>query len=160
MESGMGRSSMLQQRSTAWGALPLMLGFCATGVGVALPGALLPVLQARWHLQDERAGRLFLVAWIGSSLGALVVRESLRTTLLLGALAACTASAGLARCTGDEALLFMTLFGFGLGAVMTSISLIRQQQTMRQRNGVGTTESRLGTRCLSHPFTYHPRPRG
>src|ERR1035437_5363598 len=61
-------------------AAPLYLGFAAAGGGVALPGALLPVMMLRWHLQDEQGGRLFLLAWIGSSLGALLVRGSLRST--------------------------------------------------------------------------------
>ena len=36
----------------------LYLGFAATGVGVALPGALLPLLLRRWSLSDARGGLL------------------------------------------------------------------------------------------------------
>ena len=67
-----------------WQTLLLYAGFLGTGVGVALPGVLLPVFLLNWHLRDEQAGRLFLLAWAGSSLGALAVRGSLRTCLALG----------------------------------------------------------------------------
>lgn len=113
---------------------PLYLGFAATGVGVALPGALLPVMLQRWDLQDEQGGRLFLLAWIGSSLGALLVHGSMRTVLLCGSIAVALGAAGLAFCAGGSADGWMALYGLGLGLTMTSISLIRQ----RQSGGSGT----------------------
>jgi fucose permease len=118
---------------------PLYLGFAATGVGVALPGALLPAMLLRWHLGDEQAGRLFLLAWIGSSLGALLVRGSLRITLLFGSAAVLLGAVGLSFSAGPGADGWMPLYGLGLGLTMTSISLIRQQQT----NGSGTEMVRL-----------------
>ncbi len=109
-------------------AIPLYLGFAATGVGVALPGALLPALIARWRLGDEQGGRLFLMAWAGSSLGALLVRGSLPRVLACGSLAVAVAAAALARSGGSGVHAWMALYGLGLGMSMTSISLIRQQQ--------------------------------
>jgi FHS family glucose/mannose:H+ symporter-like MFS transporter len=120
-------------------AVPLYLGFAATGVGVALPGAVLPVMLLRWHLQDEQGGRLFLLAWIGSSLGALLVRGSLRVALLCGSIAIALAAVGLGFCAGQAADAWMALYGLGLGLTMTSISLVRQQQT----SGSGTEMVRL-----------------
>jgi hypothetical protein len=120
-------------------AVPLYLGFAATGVGVALPGALLPVMLLRWHFQDEQGGRLFLMAWIGSSLGALLVRGSLRTTLLCGSIAIALGTIGLSLCSWLGAYVYMTLYGLGLGLTMTSISLIRQRRT----GGSGTELVRL-----------------
>lgn len=108
---------------------PLYLGFAATGVGVALPGALLPVMLQRWHLQDEQGGRLFLLAWVGSSLGALLVRGSMRTTLLCGSTAVALGAAGLSFCAGRGADAWIALYGMGLGLTMTSISLVRQRQS-------------------------------
>jgi MFS transporter, FHS family, glucose/mannose:H+ symporter len=112
-------------------AIPLYLGFAATGVGVALPGALLPAMLLRWHLQDEQAGRLFLLAWIGSSLGALLVRGSLRRTLLVGSVAVALGATGLGFCAGRGANAWMALYGLGLGLTMTSASLVRQRQSLR-----------------------------
>jgi FHS family glucose/mannose:H+ symporter-like MFS transporter len=127
------------RKKSIGGVIPLYLGFLATGVGVALPGALLPALLLRWHLQDEQGGRLFLMAWIGSSLGALAVRGSLRTVMLLGSLAVAVGALGLGLCGGHGADALMVLYGLGLGATMTSISLIRQQQSA----GSGTEMVRL-----------------
>lgn len=118
---------------------PLHFGFAATGIGVALPGALLPVLLQRWHLQDEQGGQLFLLAWIGSSLGALLVHGSMRTTLFCGSAAVALAAVGLSFCDGRGADPCMALYGLGLGLTMTSISLIRQQQSA----GSGTELVRL-----------------
>lgn len=109
--------------------LPLYLGFAATGVGVAFPGAVLPVLLMRWHLRDEQGGSLFLMAWIGSSLGALLVAGSLRRALLCGSLGVAIAALGLSVCSSRFAGPIMLVYGLGLGAAMTSISLIRQQQS-------------------------------
>ena len=118
---------------------PLYLGFAATGVGVALPGALLPVMLLRWHFQDEQGGRLFLLAWVGSSLGALLVHGSMRTVLFCGSIAVALGAVGLSFCAGGGADACMALYGSGLGLTMTSISLIRQ----RQSGGTGTELVRL-----------------
>ena len=117
----------------------LYLGFMASGVAVALPGVLLPVLLAQWHMRDEQGGRLFLVGWIGSSIGALLIRGSLRTALCLGCAAVAVGASGLALCGGVGADALMGLYGLGLGTAMTAISLIRQQQT----SGRGTEMVRL-----------------
>jgi len=107
---------------------PLYFAFAATGVGVALPGAVLPVLAAHWHMNDAVSGRLFLSAWIGSSAGALLVRGSLRRTLFLACLACAVAASALTWTSGHFAWLWMLVYGCGLGAAMTAISLIRQMQ--------------------------------
>lgn len=109
--------------------LPLYLAFAATGVGVALPGAILPALLLRWHLGDEAAGRLFLLAFLGSSLGALLTRGPLRLTLAPGSLTTALAAAGLAITQPYAVNLLIFFFGLGLGVVMTSTSLLRQRQT-------------------------------
>ena len=108
--------------------LPLYLGFAATGVGVALPGVLLPVLLSSWHLADEQGGLLFLMAWLGSASGALLVRGPLRRVLIVGASAIVASSVLMATCAGHGAYAWMLLYGFGLGLTMTSVSLIRQRQ--------------------------------
>jgi len=120
----------LGQLGCADSAVPLYLGFAATGVGVALPGALLPAMLLRWRLQDAQAGRLFLLAWIGSSLGALLVRGPLRRMLLSGGVAVALGAAGLGFCAARAADAWMAVYGLGLGLAMTSISLMRQQQSL------------------------------
>ena len=110
--------------------LPLYLAFAATGVGVAFPGAVLPVLLTRWHLRDDQGGTLFLMAWIGLSTGALLTAGSLRRALLWGSVAVAIAALGLGLCSSRFADPIMLVYGLGLGAAMTSISLIRQQQSL------------------------------
>lgn len=135
-----GKTTRVTPRITVpQAAIPLYLGFAATGVGVALPGALLPVLLMHWRLGDEQGGRLFLMAFIGSSLGALVVRGSLRKSLLFGSMAAAAGAIGLAVCPAVAAYGCIALYGFGLGLTMTSINLIRQ----RQSGGSGAVLVRL-----------------
>ena len=95
---------------------------------MALPGALLPVLLQRWQLQDAQGGTLFLLAWAGSSVGALLVRGSLRTTLVCGTSAIAVASFALAFCGGHWVDIYICVYGMGLGLTMTTISLIRQRQ--------------------------------
>lgn len=150
MYPAMGESSLSSRREgrdpggtaraeihTNWrAALPLYLGFVATGVGVALPGATLPAMLQRWGMTDAQGGRLFLFAWIGSSLGALFVHGSLRRTLLAGCTATACGALGLGFGAGAalQADAWMLLYGAGLGLAMTSISLI-QQASSKERSG-------------------------
>jgi len=120
-----------EEKSASLSVFPLYAAFAATGIGVALPGALLPALLPRWHMSDAQGGRLFLMAFLGSSLGALLVRGSLRTMMLLGGLAIAAAAAALGFCAAAGTDAWMFLYGAGLGATMTAISLIRQQQANR-----------------------------
>ena len=137
VEGDAGRAASGVARALA--VAPLYLGFAATGIGVALPGALLPAMLQRWHLQDAQGGQLFLLAWIGSSIGALLVRGSMRTTLFCGSSAVTLGAAGLSFCAGRGADACIALYGLGLGLTMTSISLLRQ----RQSGGTGTELVRL-----------------
>ncbi len=120
-----------EEKRASLSVFPLYAAFAATGLGVALPGALLPALLPRWHMSDAQGGRLFLLAFLGSSLGALLVRGSLRTMMLLGGLAIAGGAAALGFSGGTGADAWMFLYGAGLGATMTAISLIRQQQAVR-----------------------------
>ena len=125
--------------------LPLYIAFAATGVAVALPGAILPALLVRWHLGDAQAGQLFFAAWVGSALGSLVVRGSLRTTLTLGSALVACAAVCIAFLDGHGANACLALYGFGLGITMTSISLTRQQQVVKAGRSTGTEMVRLNS---------------
>ncbi len=109
--------------------VPLYGGFVASGIGVALPGAILPVLLMRWKLQDEGGGTLFLLAFAGSSLGALLVSGSLLRAVAFGSIVIALASVGLSVCPAGLAFSFMFLSGLGLGGTMTAMSLLVQRRT-------------------------------
>jgi FHS family glucose/mannose:H+ symporter-like MFS transporter len=114
--------------------LPLYIGFAATGICCALPGALLPSLLLRWRLDDRHGGQLFFVFWMGASLGALMVQRSLRRSIATGCLLIVGATWVLAMVGGRLASPLMFLFGLGLGVTMTSMSLLRQQEKPHARS--------------------------
>jgi FHS family glucose/mannose:H+ symporter-like MFS transporter len=118
-----------------WQTLPLYAAFAGTGVCCALMGVLLPTLLAEWRLSDHAAGFIFLLIWIGSSLGALIVMNALRLSITLGCGCIAAAAGGLAFFSGSISSPLMLLYGLGLGLTMTSISLLRQQ-TMRHARSV------------------------
>jgi len=111
----------------------LYLGFAATGVCVALPGAVLPALLRQWALNDSQAGFLFFLGWMGSSLGALLVRGSRARSLALGCVLIALAAATMAAASGWLCFAAMGLFGLGLGVAMTSISLLRTSRNPASR---------------------------
>lgn len=105
------------------------LTFAATGVGCALPGVLLPVLITRWNLHDQQAGLAFFFSWLGSSFGALLVRSSLRQSVIAGGVLVTLGSWGITGAAGGPLPLWMALYGAGMGLTMTSISLVRQRES-------------------------------
>jgi fucose permease len=108
----------------------MYLIFAATGVGVALPGVLLPVLMARWQLKDEQGGVVLLFSFLGSSLSNLLIRGSLRATMGWGAVLTTLSCWGFAELSLKEFPWIVGVFGLGMGLVMTSISLVRRKHTL------------------------------
>jgi FHS family glucose/mannose:H+ symporter-like MFS transporter len=111
----------------------IYLGFAATGVGMALPGSVLPTLLAQWSLADRQAGLLFSLGWLGSSLGALLVRASRVRSLVLGTLLAALGAFGMAFSSRWSCFLCMAIFGLGLGITMTSTSLLQSARNAERR---------------------------
>ncbi len=107
----------------------LSFGFTLTGFGVALPGAALPALLVHWHLQDRGGGLLFLLAWLGSTGGAVLSRGNQWHSVLRGTLLTCAASILLAVAVEPWIYAAVLVYGIGLGISMTSISVLRAQQT-------------------------------
>src|SRR5215471_7549940 len=96
------------------------LGFIPTGVIVTILGPMLPILIARWALNDAQAGNLFLVQFLACLVGVqlsgvLLARLGFRPAFLLGLL---SMAAGIATIyTGSLRLGFtsVSLYGLGLG---------------------------------------------
>jgi len=109
------------------------LGFAATGVGMALPGSVLPALLSQWSLADRQAGLLFFLGWSGSSLGALFVQASRVRSLALGNLLAALGAVGMAYSSRWSCFLSMAIFGFGLGMTMTATSLLQSARNVHRR---------------------------
>lgn len=99
------------------------IGFAGTGVGMSLPGSVLPALLTHLALKDNEAGFFFFMGWLGTSIGALLVQRSrIGSTVLATALVA-MGSIGLAYSTHNTCFLWMAIYGIGLGMAMTAMSL-------------------------------------
>jgi len=111
----------------------IYLGFAATGVGMALPGAVLPIMLAQWSLADRQAGLLFFLGWLGSSLGALAVWSSRARSLSTGTMLAALGCFGMAFSSRWSCFPSMGVFGLGLGMTMTSTSLLQAARNTERR---------------------------
>lgn len=104
--------------------LGLYAGFAATGVGVAMPGALLPLLLRRWNLGDTRGGVLLFCFFLASTAGALLSRGVMNRSVARGALFTAAGAVWLAMASRGWGFAAMSVYGFGLGVAMTSTSLL------------------------------------
>jgi fucose permease len=109
------------------------LGFAATGIGMALPGSVLPALLWQWSLADRQAGLLFFLGWSGCSLGALLVQPSRVRSLALGNALAGLGSIGMAYSSRWSCFPSMAIFGLGLGMTMTATSLLQSTRNADRR---------------------------
>jgi FHS family glucose/mannose:H+ symporter-like MFS transporter len=111
----------------------IYIGFAATGVGMALPGAVLPVLLLEWHIADSQAGLFLFLGWMGTSLGALLVRPSRTKSLAIGCALTAVGLLGMAFSARWVCFGWMAVYGLGLGMVMTSGSLLQAARNADRR---------------------------
>ncbi len=111
----------------------LYLGFAATGVGVALPGALLPLLLRRWSLGDARGGLLLFCFFLATTTGALLSRGRMNRSIARGALLTSAGAFWLGFASRDWAFAAIVVYGLGLGIAMTSTSLLVSRQFAEER---------------------------
>jgi MFS transporter, FHS family, glucose/mannose:H+ symporter len=108
--------------------IPFYAGFAATGVSVAIPGAMMPWLLTRWTMDDAQAGLLFFLFFLGSTSGAALSRGSLQRSIIRGTACTALAAALLPFAAHWAAYAAMLFYGFGLGITMTSISLLHSRR--------------------------------
>lgn len=111
----------------------LYLGFAATGVSLALPGALLPLLLRRWSLGDVRGGLLLFCFFLASTTGALVSRGRMKRSIARGALLTSIGAAWLGFANLGWGFAAIIVYGLGLGIAMTSISLLISREFPDER---------------------------
>lgn len=111
----------------------LYLGFAATGVGVALPGALLPLLLRRWSLGDARGGLLLFCFFLATTTGALVSRGRMNRSIARGALLTSAGAVWLGFASRDWGFAAIVVYGLGLGIAMTSTSLLVSRRFAEER---------------------------
>ena len=111
----------------------LYLGFAATGVSVALPGALLPLLLRRWSLGDARGGLLLFCFFLATTTGALVSRGRMNRSIARGALLTSAGAVWLGFASRGWGFVAIVVYGLGLGIAMTSTSLLVSRQFPEER---------------------------
>ena len=107
--------------------------FFATGIAVALPGAILPLFLVKWALRDQQAGVLFFCFFVSSSAGALLSRGQLPRSIARGCAAAALGAGALSVASRSSVFAAMLLYGVGLGIAMTSISLLQSRRHPHDR---------------------------
>ena len=118
-------------RGDAGGSAPtaiILAAFVGTGIGAALPGAMLPLLLVRWSLSDTQAGTLFFLFFVGSASGALLSRGLLSRSILRGCATTALGAVLLALASRSTAFAAITIYGVGLGITMTSGSLLQSRR--------------------------------
>jgi fucose permease len=103
-------------------------GFAATGVGLSLPGALMPILLRHWNIGDARGGVLLFCFYAAAPLGSLAVRGRRLRWVLGGSLISMAGAAWLGLGGALTAMAAIAVYGFGLGSTITSISLLQSQR--------------------------------
>ena len=119
--------------TSAAASLLVYTAFFLTGVGLVLPGAMLPLLLRRWAIGDARGGLLLFLFFIGSMLGAVASRGSLARSFARGAAVTASGALALAVVSRTSAFAAMALYGLGLGIVMTSSSLMQARRRAHER---------------------------
>jgi len=135
----------------------IYLGFAGTGLGMALPGSVLPALLKEWSLADSQAGFFFFLGWLGTSIGALLVRASRARSLALGSFLIAVGAFGMAYASRWTCFGFMAIYGIGLGMTMTAVSLLQASRNASQR---GLELNRLNLiwalgACICPPLAAH-----
>ena len=109
------------------------LGFAGTGVGMALPGSVLPALLKQWSMSDAQAGFFFFLGWMGTSVGALLVGSSRVRSLALGSFLVAIGALGMAFGSRWPGFTSMAVYGVGLGMTMTAVSLLQARRNALRR---------------------------
>ena len=105
------------------------IAFLPTGILTTLLGPMLPILIARWALNDTQAGNLFLVQFLASLLGVqlagvLLTRWGFRPAFLLGLLLMACGVATLYMGSLGLGLASVAAYGLGLGLIIPTNNLL------------------------------------
>ena len=116
----------------------LHIGFVLIGIVNTLLGAILPMLSARWRLDDAGAGALFLVqsagAIVGSALSGILIKRFGFLPLLVagfGLMAASTACLGFESSVAGA--LSISVTGLSLGLTIPTINLLISELNVERR---------------------------
>jgi MFS transporter, FHS family, glucose/mannose:H+ symporter len=105
------------------------IAFLPTGILTTLLGPMLPILIARWAMNDTQAGNLFLVQFLASLVGVqlsgvLLARRGFRPAFLSGQLLMACGVATLYMGSPGLGLAAVAAYGLGLGLIVPSDNLL------------------------------------
>ncbi len=128
------------------------IAFFPTGILTTLLGPMLPILIARWAMNDTQAGDLFLVQFLASLVGVqlsgvLLARWGFRPAFLLGLLLMASGVATIYMGSLWLGLAAVATYGLGLGLILPSDNLLIAEIS----TGSGVT-SRAGAVSLLNFF--------
>ena len=140
------------------GTLFAHIDFVITGVVMTLLGPMLPILSARWALNDTQSGNLFLAQYISSivgmlSSGILVRRLGYRVTLIIGAILMTIGIAILAGAGRILGLAAICIYGAGFGVTTPAANLFVSDATPEKRaSALSWLNSSWGIGAMSSPL--------
>jgi FHS family glucose/mannose:H+ symporter-like MFS transporter len=121
----LAKSPALLSRRMLVSMLPLAMGMLLAGVGTALLGPILPLLESRWHMTDSQAGTLLLAKFLAAFVGGITVSARLERSLMIG-MAAGAVGFGAFACAGGEltASVALAVAGFGIGQTIAGTNIL------------------------------------
>ncbi len=118
------------------------IAFFPTGILTTLLGPMLPILIARWSLNDTQAGNLFLVQFLASLVGVqlsglLLARWGYRPAFLSGLLLMAGGVATLSIGSFGLGMASVAMYGLGLGLIIPSANLLIAEISAPQASSDG-----------------------
>ena len=130
----------LQSSSSKRLILAAQLAFLPTGILTTLLGPMLPLLIARWSLNDTQAGNLFLVQFLSSLVGVqlsgvLLAKLGFRPSFLFGLLLMASGAATLYMGSVVLGMISVGVYGLGLGLIIPTDNLLIAEVSAASRSG-------------------------
>jgi MFS transporter, FHS family, glucose/mannose:H+ symporter len=122
------------------------IAFLPTGILTTLLGPMLPILIARWVMNDTQAGNLFLVQFLAALVGvqlsgALLTRFGFRPAFLSGLLLMAWGAATLYLGSLRLGLTSVAAYGLGLGLIIPTDNLLIAEIGSSSGSGLGSGAS-------------------
>ena len=122
------------------------IAFLPTGILTTLLGPMLPILIARWAMNDTQAGNLFLVQFLASLVGVqlsgvLLARWGFRPAFLLGLLLMACGVATLYMGSLWLGLASVAAYGLGLGLIIPTDNLLIAEIGSSSGSGLSSRDS-------------------
>ena len=150
------RAELSQSSSNRKLVLAAQIAFLPTGILTTLLGPMLPILIARWAINDTQAGNLFLVQFLAALAGVqlsgvLLARWGFRPAFLSGLLLMAGGVATLSMGSLWLGLASVAAYGLGLGLIIPADNLLIAEIGSGSGSGSGVS-SRAGAVSLLNFF--------